>query len=225
MKVLAIETSSYCGSVALVEDGEVLGEVFFNIGPKNSEKIVLSIDWLIKNLNIPKDQINAVAVSKGPGSFTSLRVGVSIAKGISYSLGIDIVGVPSSRIIASNCAGINTQICTLIDAKRKEVYASLFNCKNGNLCSLVDDKIVRVEELNNFIDDETLFVGSGALIYRDTIAEIIEPKSHFAPELVNYPRASHCGLLAYTDIISGKKDNVFTLAPDYIRKPDVESSN
>ena len=222
MNILAIETSSYCGSIAFIKDNTVLGEVFFNIGPKNSEKIVSSIEWLLNNLNLSKNDLDAVAVSMGPGSFTSLRVGISVAKGIAFALNIKLLGVASSRIVASNYNSFDKKICTLIDAKRGEVYASIFSYKNNILQTDFIDKMIKVDELAGFVDDNTVFLGEGALVYKDLISKSLGQKISFVPEHFNYPKASICGLIAYSDFEAGKFDDVYTFSPKYIRKPDVE---
>ena len=222
MNILAIETSSYCGSIAVIKDNTVLGEVFFNIGPKNSEKIVSSIEWLLNNLNLAKKDLEAVAVSKGPGSFTSLRIGISVAKGIAFALNIKLLGVSSSKIVASNYNSFDKRICTLIDAKRGEVYASTFSYKNNILQTDFLDKMIKVEELASFVDKSMVFLGEGALVYRDLIFNSLGKEVSFVPEYFNYPKASLCGLIAHSDLDAGNFDDVYTFSPNYIRKPDVE---
>ena len=122
MKLIGIDTSSHLGSVSVVEDRRLLGECLLNLGPMHSENITSSIDWLLKTLDIKRDELQGVAVSIGPGSFTSLRVGVVTAKSLAYALGLKIIGVSSLEALASNVPCTDKKICTLIDAKRKEVY-------------------------------------------------------------------------------------------------------
>ena len=126
MKILGIETSMYAGSIAVSEDEKVLGEYYFNTGPSHSEKLMPSIQWLLKELSIDKTGLEAVAVSLGPGSFTSLRIGLASAKGLSYALGIPIIGISTLELMANNVPFAPFRICPLIDARRGEVFAAFF---------------------------------------------------------------------------------------------------
>nr|NIT14120.1 tRNA (adenosine(37)-N6)-threonylcarbamoyltransferase complex dimerization subunit type 1 TsaB [Candidatus Dadabacteria bacterium] len=102
MIVLGIETSSYCGSVAVAEDEIVLGEIFFNTGLKHSTSIIPSINSLLKIIGLERADLEGIAVSEGPGSYTSLRVGISAAKGLAYSLDLPLTGVSTLKCLAYN---------------------------------------------------------------------------------------------------------------------------
>ena len=125
MKIVGIDTSSNAGSVSIIEDTDILGECVLNTGPRHSENIVASLDWLLNTTDVKRNELQAVAVSVGPGSFTSLRVGVTIAKTLAYTLNLKIIGVSSLEILAMNIPGHEFQICPIIDAKRGELYSAL----------------------------------------------------------------------------------------------------
>jgi len=229
MKILAIETSTYAGSIAVVVDGAILGEYYFNIGPVHTEKLIPSIDWLLSELGMVKSDLSGVAVSLGPGSFTSLRVGISTAKGICYSLGIPLVGVSSLKALAMNLPFASYNICPVIDARKGEVFASLFRSHNGELERIMEDIVISPEGLVEIIKDNTIFVGDGALLYKDYLEDNLGSGIMFSPINTNFPRASN---LALSEIGKFKEDRdnkyiydeIMNLTPHYLRKSEAEIS-
>jgi tRNA threonylcarbamoyladenosine biosynthesis protein TsaB len=229
MKILAIETSTYAGSIAVVGDDAILGEYYFNIGPVHTEKLIPSIDWLLSELGMVKSDLSGVAVSLGPGSFTSLRVGISTAKGICYSLGIPLVGVSSLKALAMNLPFAPYNICPVIDARKGEVFTSLFRFTNGELERILEDIVVSPEGLVEIIKDNTIFVGDGALLYKDYLEDNLGSGIMFSPINTNFPRASN---LALSEIGKFKEDRdnkyiydeIMNLTPHYLRKSEAEIS-
>ena len=229
MKILAIETSTYAGSIAVLENERILGEYYFDIGPAHTEKLVPSIDWLLSELAIDKSDLTAIAVSLGPGSFTSLRVGISTAKGLCYSLGIPLVGVSSLKALAMNLLFSPYNICPLIDARKGEVFVALFRSNRGILERLLEDVVVSPEELVNLINDNTIFLGDGSLLYKDYLEDNLSHDIMFSPVNINFPRASN---LVLSEIGKFKEDRdnsylcneIMNLAPHYLRKSEAEIS-
>lgn len=229
MKILAIETSTYSSSIAVLEDTKVMGEYYFDVGPSHTEKLVPSLDWLLKELNVPKSDLDIIAVSLGPGSFTSLRVGISTAKGISYSLGIPVIGVSSLKVLALNVIHTPYDICSLIDARRGEVFAALFRSSNGELKRLTEDMVMSPEQLLDVIRGKTIFVGSGALLYKDFLEDNLRDDIMFSSVNTNIPRASNVAL-SEIGKLREDRDNKYAhsdtmiLAPHYLRKSEAEIS-
>ncbi len=229
MKILAIETSTYAGSIAVLENERILGEYYFDIGPAHTEKLVPSIDWLLSELAIDKSDLTAVAVSLGPGSFTSLRVGISTAKGLCYSLGIPLVGVSSLKALAMNLPFSPYNICPIIDARKGEVFVALFRSNRGTLERLLEDVVVSPEELVNLINDNTIFLGDGSLLYKDYLEDNLSHDIMFSPVNINFPRAPN---LVLSEIGKFKEDRdnsylcneIMNLAPHYLRKSEAEIS-
>ncbi|MGI9553566.1 MAG: tRNA (adenosine(37)-N6)-threonylcarbamoyltransferase complex dimerization subunit type 1 TsaB [Thermodesulfobacteriota bacterium] len=218
MKIVGIDTSSFSGSVSIVEDNNLLGECLLNIGPRHSENIVASIDWLLKTLKIERNELDAVSVSIGPGSFTSLRVGVTIAKSLAYTLKIKIVGVSSLEVLASNIPHTESKICSLMDAKREEVYSAVFEMSSGGLRQVRDSKIQNIEELCSEIDEKTIFLGDAAAIYGDDLKNRLGDLAIIAGEPFNIPRSSNCAIIGFDRLNDGIEDDPITLVPDYLRK-------
>ena len=229
MRILAIETSTYAASLAIVGEDSVLGEYYFNIGPKHTEKLVPAIDWLISEMGMVKSDLTGVAVSLGPGSFTSLRVGISTAKGICYSLGIPLIGVSSLKNLAMNLSACSYDICPVIDARKGEVFTSLFSFRNGELERIMEDAVVTPKQLLELIKRNTILIGDGALLYKEYLEDNLSNDIMFAPVNINFPRASN---LVFSEIgkFKGDRDNkyvyndIMNLAPQYLRKSEAEIS-
>ncbi len=224
MKVLAIETSTYSGSIAVSEDDEILGEFYFNMGPSHSEKLVPSIDWLLNGLHIHKSELDGIAVSLGPGSFTALRVGISTAKGIALSLRIPVTGASSLELMAMNLPFAGHSVCSVMDAKKGELFAALFRSGDGEFERVTEDMTVTPAKLNEIIKEKTIFIGEGALLYRDFLEDnqVSLENVVLCPRYLNYPRASSLAQLGVRNLGAGNVDDVVTLAPIYLRKSDAE---
>ena len=223
MKVLAIETSTYSGSIAASQGNEILGEYYLNMGPSHSERLVPAIDRLLGELNIDRRALGGVAVSLGPGSFTALRVGISTAKGIAYSLGIPVAGASSLEILAMNLPFSPFQVCAAADARKGELFCALFRTGEGRAARLTEDMIIAPPGLMEIIKEKTIFIGEGALLYRDFLEDngLGGGDSLFCPPYLNYPRASSLAIYGYERFKEGHADEVLGLAPMYLRKPDV----
>jgi tRNA threonylcarbamoyladenosine biosynthesis protein TsaB len=224
MKVLAIETSTYSGSIAVSEDDEILGEFYFNMGPSHSEKLVPSIEWLLSGLDIDKSELDGIAVTLGPGSFTALRVGISTAKGMAFSLGIAVTGASSLELLAMNLPFAGYPVCSVMDAKKGELFAALFRSENGRIERITEDMIVSPQELKEIIKEKTIFIGEGALLYKDFMEDnqVSRESVLVCPPYLNYPRASSLAQSGVRNLSAGNADDVVALAPRYLRKSDAE---
>lgn len=227
MRILAIETSTYSGSIAVSEGEEILGEFYFNMGPSHSEKLIPSINWLLSGLKMAKSELDGIAVSLGPGSFTALRVGISTAKGIAYSLGIPVAGASSLELLAMNIPYPRYQVCPLIDAKKGEFFTALFDSVDGSVQRITEDMMLSPNGLSKIIKGKTIFVGEGALLYKDFLEDNQvrgRELAIFCPGYLNYPRASALALYGSGRLQQGFKEDLLGLAPHYLRKSDAELS-
>ncbi|MBW6535846.1 MAG: tRNA (adenosine(37)-N6)-threonylcarbamoyltransferase complex dimerization subunit type 1 TsaB [Mariniphaga sp.] len=172
--ILNIETATEVCSVNLARDGEILVEKESSEGLNHSQLLTVFIDELFRENNFEPAQLDAVAVSKGPGSYTGLRIGVSVAKGLCYSLGIPLIAVGTPEALGKYTAqnredfiqGIenteNALFCPMIDARRMEVYTALFNAK-GDKIKPVSAKIIDEYSFSEYLNQHpVLFFGNGA---------------------------------------------------------------
>lgn len=224
MKVLGIETSTYSESLAVVEDDIVLAEFSLNNGSWHSEKLLPMIEWLLKEAGIDKKKLDGIAISMGPGSFTPLRIGISTAKGIAFSLGIPVVGISSLEVLAWNLLFTPLKICSIIDAKKGEVFAAFFKSNDGNLRRESEDILCSPQHIYGMINERTVFIGSGALLYKDYLKDSLGERAMFCSLNFNLPRVSNCALLGAKMLKNGYRDNVSILAPQYLKRAEAEIS-
>ena len=219
MKILGIETSTFSGSVSISHDDTILCEYVFNTGPRHNEVLIPTVGRLLSDCGLAKNDLEAVCVSVGPGSFTSLRIGVSTAKALCYSLGSDLAGVPSLEILASNALWCGDGVCAMTDAGREEVFGSFYDPGSAEMTPA---EITTPESVCAKVSKKTVFVGSGALLHTNLIQDFLGDKAVFLPANLNNPRASVCTFLGRKKILSGQKDDPFTLTPFYLRRSAAE---
>ncbi len=219
MKILGIETSTFSGSVSISDDDALLCEYVFNTGPRHNEVLIPTVKRLLSDCGLGKNDLDAVCVSTGPGSFTSLRIGVSTAKALCYSLGTDLAGVPSLEIVASNVLWSGNDVCAMTDAGRGEVFFSFYDPKSAEMTLA---EIAAPESVCFGIRKKTVFVGSAAVLHAKLIRETLGEDAVFLPANLNAPRASACALLGRKKILSGRKDDPFSLTPFYLRRSGAE---
>lgn len=218
MKILAIDTSNNTMSVAIIDGDNVLGEMTSNVKKNHSVRLMPSIDNLCKECGLKSNDIEKVVVANGPGSYTGVRIGVTIAKTIAWSLNIPVTAVSSLEVLAANVKD-NKYIVPIFDARRGQVYTGLYK-KNK---MIKEDRIVMLEvwlEELSLLNDEVIFVGSDITLHKDMIREKLSEKALFADVSLHNPRASELALL-------GKdRENVDThkLVPNYIRLAEAEAN-
>lgn len=157
MKVLAIDTSTMLGGVAVMDD--LLGlvaEVRFNVKSTHSERLMTSIEYVLKQSGYTISDMDFFAVAIGPGSFTGLRIGLSTVKGFSYATGKPIVSVPTLEALAHNFPFSQYPVCTMLDARKKEVYAALFKWEGDGFIRLIDEMSIKVNRLMEKINEAFL---------------------------------------------------------------------
>ncbi|MGL4534226.1 MAG: tRNA (adenosine(37)-N6)-threonylcarbamoyltransferase complex dimerization subunit type 1 TsaB [Fusobacteriaceae bacterium] len=223
MLVLAIDTSTKVGTVALYsEEKGVLGEIFINSTINHSETIMGSVDSLFKITGINIKDVNKVAVSTGPGSFTGIRIGVGLAKGLAYSLKAPIVGVNELDVIANLSGTLLDEKCniiSLIDARKERVYYCVYRQEKGEIKKVSEYLAGDLEEvLEKYSDGKNLFLGDGSIVYREKILEKIKENAVFYNKSLCLPRASILAELA----LKKESDNLISLEPFYISKTQAE---
>lgn len=217
MLVLAIDTSTSIGTLALYDDKKgVIGEITLNVKQNHSAITMTTLDCLLTLTGVDKKEIDKIAVSTGPGSFTGIRIGVGLAKGLAYALKTSIAGINELDLLASMYIG-DKKIVSMLDARKERVFCGIYK---GNCDKLTLEGEYMADELDiilNMIDEEAIFVGDGAFIYRDIIKAKMGDKAIFMPNSLNISRASLLGEMAVE-----KEDNLFTLEPYYISKSQAE---
>jgi tRNA threonylcarbamoyladenosine biosynthesis protein TsaB len=228
--ILAIDTSTTFGSVAIVADDGPIAEVVLSVPQGHCESILPMLQRLLSETGTRIGSPDAFAVSLGPGSFTALRIGLSTAKALSLSTGKPLVGVGTLDAVSYNVAGLCTYICPIIDAKRREVFYSLFRDDEGQQEKLIEYSAGRPEqavtEISSVLRDEmagsVAFVGDGVSLCRERIEREMETRSVFPAPGLGIPRASSVGVLGLRLFRQNRVADVESLEPIYVRRSDAE---
>lgn len=214
--ILSIETATKVCSVAMHRDGELLGSMELHVDRSHSEYLAVMIKDMIRYTGAETKELSAVAISKGPGSYTGLRIGVSTAKGLCYGLDIPLISVNSLLAMAFEVNKHNPEeydLCPMLDARRMEVY-----------CLVTDHRLNLKQETHSRILEDTsfeqeikgspiLFFGNGMPKSRDILSKY---ENAFFIEDV-YPRASNIGFLAYEKFKNKDFENTVTFEPFYLK--------
>lgn len=224
MKILGIETATMRVGVALLDETGLVAEYRLEATRSRTERLMPMIDRVLKDGHCPPQDLNGLAVSIGPGSFTGLRVGVSTAKGLAFSLGIPAVGISTLKALAASAAIVRSPypICPMIDAKRQEVYAALFRVNSeGGLDQILEGEAcppsVWIDKLSDF-QESILFIGTGALLYESVISGRLGEKAILISRSDPYPLPSRVAELGMKRLASGAGDDASSLSPVYLSR-------
>jgi len=221
--LLAFESSAKSASVALLRDGNLLGEYFQNSGQTHSRTLLKMAEDLLKNCDLKVSDLQAVAVANGPGSFTGLRIGIAAAKGLAWGREIPCVGVSTLEAMAFGAPVCDGVLVCCMDARRDQVYNALFEKENGKLTRLTEDRAISVAELEaelKNIEKEKFLVGDGALVCYNTVSD--NSCLRLLPEHLRYQRASGVALAAQKKLESGEYADAASMVPNYLRMSQAE---
>lgn len=224
MKVLSLDTSTESATCAVLDDDKLLGEITFNYKKQHSVVLMSMVDTLLNNLKLSIDSLDGFVVSKGPGSFTGLRIGASAVKGLSQGTGKPFVGVSSLDALAYNLAYTNGIVCPILDALRDNVYTALYRFEEDRLNIIGEHMIISVDELItvlNQYEEHVCFIGDAIPKFKERLKSSIKNIS-FAPAHLNLTRASSLGELGLSLLKNGIYDDLYTFAPIYLRKSQAE---
>lgn len=225
MKILVLESSGLVASVALMEEDKLVSEFTTNYKKTHSQTLLPMVDEMVKMVGIDLKELDAIAISKGPGSFTGLRIGSATAKGLSQALQIPVVSVSSLEGLAANLYGVDGLICPMMDARRAQVYTSLYAYEGERLVPKMEDSAIPVMELVekiNEIGEPVMFLGDGVPVYKDILKENLTVPYRFAPAHLNRQRAGAVGSVAVQYYIEGKTETSRDHKPEYLRKSQAE---
>ncbi len=220
MKVIGIETSGSIGSVAVCDGNKVVGGRTFGKASNHGKEIVSSLEAVFNEVNWKPEDIDLIAVSTGPGSYTGLRIGVTCAKTLAYGLGKPVIDVPTLDVLAGNIKDDVKHICPVIDAKRKRVYACIYDRDNSEDRRATDYLIITPDELKDILPESTLIFGDGVAPYKEIFAQmkvtIIEDEK---PGIAEAADVAGLGLKRYEQ---GERCEINALVPLYLRKSEAE---
>lgn len=225
MKILVLESSGLVASVALMEEDKVVCEFNMNHKKTHSQTLLPMVDEMVKITGYEIKELDAVAISKGPGSFTGLRIGSATAKGLTQALHIPVIPVSSLAGLAANLYGTTDLICPIMDARRAQVYTGLFQYEGEGLETKMEDQAMAVKELIDVLNqrgEPVIFLGDGVPVYRKNLEEGLQVPYRFAPAHLNRQRAGAVGILAVQYYKEGKTETSRDHKPEYLRKSQAE---
>lgn len=223
MNILAIDASGLSGSVAYISDYKLVGEYYICHKLTHSQTIMPMLEHLKSMLGLELDQVDAIAVTSGPGSFTGIRIGVATAKAMALALDVPIIGIPTLDVMAHNITFTTASICPIMDARRNQVYTSIYKWDNNMLQRECDYLAVPIEELLEKVSDkEVIFLGDGVDVLGEVITEKMGDKAQFAPSFLYMQRASVLAHLACEAYEHGEMENADDFVPMYLRKSQAE---
>src|SRR5574342_851139 len=222
MLVLGVETSTMQGGVALVGDDRLVCEYLLNVEATHSERLLPAIQRMLWDAGVGLEAVSGIAVSIGPGSFTGLRIGLSTVKGLAYATGIPVVGVPTLEALAWAVPAARWQVCPVLDARKQEVYAALFQHEPGGLLRLMEDVALTPEDLCSRIRKPTLFLGEGAEAYGELFRRLLGDRMLLPPLASRGARPACVAELGRGRLLRGERDAVESLVPRYLRPSEAE---
>lgn len=228
MRVLAMDTSTEMGSVAVLVDGEVAAEVAARVVAKHGETLLPHVVHVLELAGLGVADIDLIAVGLGPGSFTGLRIGLATAKGLALARATPVVGVPSLRALARGAPVARGVIAPMLDAHKGEVYAALYRARlDCSLESLLEPIHARPDEAARRVraiagDDVVVVVGDARRVHGAALAAALGAQSAFAPAAHDGPRAADVALDAIDVLAREGAHDVATLEPLYVRASDAK---
>jgi len=225
MKILAIDSSGLVATVGLYSDGVMIAEYTTNFKKTHSQTLLPMIDEIVTMVGIELSELDAIAVSAGPGSFTGLRIGSSTAKGLGLVLNIPIISVPTVDGLAYNMCMSDKLICPIMDARRNQVYTELYEFEKEHMITVKEQVPTGIEEIIeeiNAIGKPVVFLGDGVPVHREKIEQSMKVEYSFAPAHMALQRAGAVAVLAEQYYKAGRYEEAAEHKPVYLRLSQAE---
>lgn len=226
MKLLGLESSATSASVAVVSDGKILSEDYSNTGLTHSQTLMPMLESVLKKAELTINDIDYLAVSNGPGSFTGVRIGVSALKGLADPLNKKCVGVSTLEAIAKPLENTGVIAVATMDARCNQVYTATFDCVTGGMKRLTEDEAITIDELTERLktqDKQIVLIGDGANVCYNKMKDVLEGISIASPT-IRYQSASSVALIAEELILKDENNALSSdmLVPKYLRLSQAE---
>ena len=224
--ILAVDTSAKSVSCALVRDGNIIASYFANNGLTHSQTLLPMVDHLLKTAEISMDQVDALAVNTGPGSFTGVRIGVSAVKGLAFTNDLPCISVSTLECMAEMVPAMNdVAVCGVMDARCQQVYTAVFTCdENGKAVRMSQDEAISIAELGERLKklgSPIMLVGDGSPLCYKMLSDTV-PGLMLAPPSVRFQNAVGTALVAERLYQQGCTLSAEELLPMYLRLPQAE---
>lgn len=209
------------GGVAIADEKGLIAETRLNVKSTHSERLMATIDEQLRQSDMELGDIDVFAVASGPGSFTGLRIGLSTAKGLCYVTGKPLVMVPTLDAFARSFPFSRYPVCVMLDARRGEVYAAIYQWDKGFI-KLLEEVSAAPEDLFRDVDSPVVLAGEGAQVYRERLLALLGERAKFAPFEKMVPSPANVAMLGLEKNLLGEFTDASTAEPFYIRKSEAE---
>jgi tRNA threonylcarbamoyladenosine biosynthesis protein TsaB len=221
MKILSIDTSNHPLGIALIEEGKVIGEYITNFKKNHSVRAMPAVEQLLKDCETEPKELTKIVVANGPGSYTGVRIGVTMAKTLAWSLNIPLIPVSSLAVLASSGRYFNGYISPIFDARRGQVYTGIYKWDGDVIHQIEEDRNLLLadwaEKLKEY-DREILFVGNDVSIHEAVIKEVLGAQAKIAPYVSHNPRPSELAFIGS----QLEEKTAHEVVPNYIRMAEAE---
>ena len=223
---LAIETTGHYGGIALLDKDQIIGEASFSSKKTHSRRLLPLIKFLFKEMGIEFSDLSLVSVSQGPGSFTGLRIGMSVAKGLAFGLNIPIIGVPTLDALAHLVTGCPGDfVCPVVDARKNQFYCGLYKIENHlNHKRITDYAALSAKAIAEKLKNKKVWlIGSGVELLLEQMESLENTEIKQPSNVINRALPSAVGYLGYkTFKDQGKGHDLSLIKPLYVRPSDAE---
>ncbi len=222
MKILAIDSSNQTLAIGLMEDQTVLGQIQTTMNKNHSTALMPALADLTAKVGLAPSDLDRIVVAQGPGSYTGLRIGVTTAKTLADTLKIELVGVSSLKTIAANCVGITGWIVPLFNARRKNVYAGVYQWVDGKLQTVMADQHIALGELLTRLEDQNVyFVGVDVVDFQEEIEQGLPKAQINMIPAWQYPNGI---TLAQLGLLEEKVEDIHAFLPAYLKLVEAEEN-
>jgi tRNA threonylcarbamoyladenosine biosynthesis protein TsaB len=222
MILLALDTATTVCGASLSRDGSVIGELMLNRGGTHTRAVMDAVRALLSVSGLQIGDIDLFAVTRGPGSFTGLRIGISTVKGLAVAARKPVVGISTLEVLAHQAPVGTPLVCPVLDARRKEVYWSLYRSEGGRLVPKRSEQAGSPGDIAPFIDDDCTFIGNGVQPYAGSIQAGLDRPMVLAGMGNDVVRPAVLARLGWMRYIDDDLDDAAAFAPTYLRKSDAE---
>lgn len=223
--ILGVDSSGTVASVAILSGEIIVAEYTLNNKLTHSQTLLPMIEEAVRRADICLEDIEAIAVAKGPGSFTGLRIGASTVKGLGLVLKIPVIPIPTLEAMACQMFGVDRVICPIMDARRGQVYTGLYEYQGDTLCCIREQEAMDMGELLGVLQAlgrKVIFMGDGVPVFADKIKDELQLDYLFAPAFALRQRAASVAVLGQKYWERGEYVSAAAFAPEYLRESQAE---
>ncbi|MDP2730915.1 MAG: tRNA (adenosine(37)-N6)-threonylcarbamoyltransferase complex dimerization subunit type 1 TsaB [Dehalococcoidales bacterium] len=218
---VAIDTSTDIASLALIQDGKVMAELTWRCGQNHTIQLLPSLAHLLEQAGLNLKSAEGIIVAKGPGSYNGLRVGISTAKGLAFSLGIPLAGISTLEAEAYQYAEAGLPVCPIFNAGREEIATAVYQKKGERWLQLTAEHLTTIDVLCSEITTRTIFCGEFVSSIADKLKAGLKDKAIITSPVTGLRRAGFLAELGLKRLEAGDYDNQATLQPLYFRGPSI----